>query len=54
MSPPSLADVERVTVLQVEMKVGAVHVVGLRAEHRGELIAGAPVHVAEELRLWQG
>lgn len=51
---PSLADVERVAVLQVEMKMGPVHVIGLRAEHRGELIACAPVHAAEELRLWQG
>ena len=32
MSLPSLADVERVPVLQVEMKMGAVHVVGLRAQ----------------------
>ena len=31
---PSLADVERVAVLQVEMKMGAVHVVGLGPKHR--------------------
>jgi hypothetical protein len=31
---PSVADVERVAILQVEMKMGAVHVVGLGPKHR--------------------
>jgi len=31
---PSVTDVEGVAVLQVEMKMGAVHVVGLGPKHR--------------------
>ncbi len=48
---PSLADVERIAVLQVEMQMGAVDVVGFRAKHRGEHLAGALMHAAEELGL---
>ena len=48
---PSLADVERVALLQVEMQMGAVDVVGFRAKHRGEHLAGALMHAPEELGL---
>jgi hypothetical protein len=41
---PSLADVERVPVLQVEMEMRAVDVVGFGAKHRGEHLAGALMH----------
>ena len=51
---PSVADVERVAILQVEMKMGAVHVVGLGPKHRREHIAGAAMHAAEELRFGRG
>ena len=47
--PPSLADVERVPVLQVKMQMGAVDVVGFRAKHCGEHLAGALMHAPEEL-----
>jgi transposase InsO family protein len=46
-----LADVERMTVLQVEMKMGAMDVVGLWPEHGGEHAARTLVHPAQELGL---
>ena len=49
--PPSLADVERVSVLQVKMQMGAVNVVGFRSKHCGEHLAGALMHAPEELGL---
>jgi hypothetical protein len=53
MFPPSLADVQRIAVLQVEMQMGAVDVVGFGAEHCGEHLAGALMHTPEELGLRQ-
>jgi hypothetical protein len=46
-----LADVERMTVLQVEMKMGAMDVVRLWPEHGGEHAARTLVHPAQELGL---
>ena len=40
-------------VLQVEMQMGAVDVVGFRAEHRCEFPACSLVHAPEELGLRQ-
>jgi hypothetical protein len=40
----SLTDVERIPVLQVEVQMRAMRFIGLRAEHRGERLAGAVVH----------
>jgi hypothetical protein len=47
----SLADVGRIAVLQVEMQMGAMDVVGFGAKHRGEYLAGALMHAPEELGL---
>ena len=48
---PLLADVERVPLLQVEVQMGTVDVVGFWAKHRGEHLAGALMHAPEELGL---
>jgi hypothetical protein len=50
--PPLLADVERMPVLQVEMKMGAVDVVELRPKDGGEDAARTLMHPAQKLGLW--
>src|SRR5262245_55402095 len=49
----SLADVKRMPVLQVEMQMGAVDVVGFWTKHRGEHLTGALMNAPEELGLRQ-
>ena len=51
--PRHLQTLSESAVLQVEMQMGAVDVVGFRAEHRGEHLAGALMHAPQELGLRQ-